>query len=144
MRKINKRNGIVLTIILIIIALIVLGYIGFDLEKISSSPTVQKNFHFVWNFIKGIWENYILVAAKWLFHLMITAAKSAASWIVSIFKKIGSIFQMYLGRSQKIYCVFFVFLNRVEHYQRILYSFYVSKGILCDTINPTHLQQLNT
>lgn len=46
-------------IIVIIIALIILGYFGFDIQKIITSDTVHRNLTYVWDFVKTFWTNYL-------------------------------------------------------------------------------------
>ena len=54
-----KKQGLIKMIILIVIALIVLGYFGFDIKGIMSSSTVQGNLSYVWDFVKTFWNNYL-------------------------------------------------------------------------------------
>ncbi len=53
------NKGLIKAIILIVIALIVLGYFGFDVGDIINGPTVQANLHTVWGFVSKIWNNYL-------------------------------------------------------------------------------------
>jgi len=48
------NRGLIKTILIIVIALVVLGYFGLDIKKIIQSPQVQKNLHDVWAFFKDI------------------------------------------------------------------------------------------
>ena len=45
------KRGLIKTIIIIVIALIVLGYFGFNIEDILKSQNVQANLNAFWNFI---------------------------------------------------------------------------------------------
>lgn len=65
----NSQKGIVTVIILVVVALIILGYFGFDLRRIVESPQVQENltyawnmiklpFLWVWNFLIGLWQAF--------------------------------------------------------------------------------------
>jgi hypothetical protein len=65
----NSQKGIITVIILIVVALIILGYFGFDLRRIVESPQVQENltyawnlikvpFLWLWNFLMGLWEGF--------------------------------------------------------------------------------------
>ncbi|MDD4803938.1 MAG: hypothetical protein PHN69_02080 [Candidatus Pacebacteria bacterium] len=54
-----KKKGFIKTIIIIVIALIVLGYFGFDVENIIKSDKVQKNLGYVWNIVSKIWNSYL-------------------------------------------------------------------------------------
>lgn len=57
--KINKQKGIVRTIIIIIIALLVISYLGINLRQLATSPTTESNFSYVWNGTVYIWDNYL-------------------------------------------------------------------------------------
>lgn len=47
----NSRSGIISTIVLIIIALIILGYFNIDFKTIIESPMVQGNFKYGWQLL---------------------------------------------------------------------------------------------
>lgn len=55
----TNEKGFLKTIILIVIALIVLGYFGFDITKIIQTPTVQTNLNATWDFTSKIWNTYL-------------------------------------------------------------------------------------
>jgi hypothetical protein len=54
-----EKKGFIKTIILIVIALIVLGYFGFNIESIIKSEKVQANLNYVWGLITNIWNLYL-------------------------------------------------------------------------------------
>jgi Flp pilus assembly pilin Flp len=54
-----NKKGLIKTIIVIVIALVILGYFGFNVGDIINSPTVQANLHTSWDFISKIWSNYL-------------------------------------------------------------------------------------
>lgn len=54
-----NNKGLIKTVIVIVIALIVLGYFGFNVGDIIKSPTVQANLTSTWEFISKIWTNYL-------------------------------------------------------------------------------------
>lgn len=68
----KKDQGFIKWILLIIVALIVLGYYGFDVKKAIDAPTTQSNLNWfketciwIWNYILRIpatflWENVLL------------------------------------------------------------------------------------
>lgn len=62
----NKQGGLIKLIIIIIIAVTVLSWYGVDIKNFFTSPLVQKNFGYVWNFIKDIWFNYLVGPAHQL------------------------------------------------------------------------------
>lgn len=52
-------KGLIKTVLVIVIALIVLGYFGFNVGDIINSPTVQANLHTAWSFVLMVWNNYL-------------------------------------------------------------------------------------
>ena len=54
-----QKKGFIKTIIIIVVALIVLGYFGFDVENIMKSEKVQKNLNYVWDIISKVWNLYL-------------------------------------------------------------------------------------
>jgi len=54
-----KNKGFVKTIILVVIALIILGYFGYDIKDIINSEKVKGNLNYVWGFVKTFWNNYL-------------------------------------------------------------------------------------
>ena len=48
-KPIQKRGGLIKIVLLIVIALVVLGFFGSNLREIIDSPTVKENFSYVWN-----------------------------------------------------------------------------------------------
>ena len=56
-----SKRGLIKTIIVIVIALIILGYFGFNIGDIINGPTVQANLHGAWDFISKIWNDYLSV-----------------------------------------------------------------------------------
>ncbi|MFA5934506.1 MAG: hypothetical protein WC827_01310 [Candidatus Paceibacterota bacterium] len=55
----EEKKGFIKTIILIIVALIILGYFGFDVENIIKSERVQKNLNYVWDIVSKVWTLYL-------------------------------------------------------------------------------------
>lgn len=60
-----QNKGLIKMIVVIVVALIVLGYFGFNVKDIMSGDTVQGNLGYVWDFIKTFWNNYL--AAPFIF-----------------------------------------------------------------------------
>lgn len=46
-------------IIIIVIAIAILSWYGVDIKKFFTSPQAQKNFGYIWDFIKNVWTNYL-------------------------------------------------------------------------------------
>ncbi len=55
-------------IILIVIALIVLGALGFNLKDIVSSEKVQANLNYVWGLVVLVWNNYLAFPFIWIWN----------------------------------------------------------------------------
>lgn len=62
----TAQAGFIKTILIIVVALITLGFFGYNLRDITSSPVVQDNLVFVWELIVKIWNNFILTPVLWL------------------------------------------------------------------------------
>lgn len=55
----TTNKGLIKAIVVIIIALLILSYFGFNLRELASSPTTQDNFHYALNFVIDGWNNYL-------------------------------------------------------------------------------------
>jgi hypothetical protein len=55
----KNQQGFIRWIILIIIAVIVLGYYGFDIKKAIEAPTTQNNLTYVQQVASNIWHGYL-------------------------------------------------------------------------------------
>ncbi len=62
----NRQTGFIKAILIIVIALIVLGFFGYNLREIMDSPTVRDNLVFMWELVVKIWHNFILVPILWV------------------------------------------------------------------------------
>ncbi len=65
----NKQGGLIKMIIIIIIAIAVLSWYGVDIKDFVTSPQVQKNFGYVWGFIKDVWSDYLATPAHKLWDI---------------------------------------------------------------------------
>lgn len=68
MKKRDVQQGIVKAIIVVVIALLILSYYGFDLRKTVESPTTQSNFSYVTSTISSVWHNYLERPAKFIWN----------------------------------------------------------------------------
>jgi len=62
----NKSAGFIKMILVIVIALIVLGFFGYNIKDIVNSPTVHNNLVYVWGIVVYLWKTFIVVPALWL------------------------------------------------------------------------------
>ncbi len=53
---IQRQQGLIGIILLIIIALIILGYFGFSARTIVESPQVQENLGYFWDMVKTLFN----------------------------------------------------------------------------------------
>ena len=58
-------------IILVIVAILILSYFGFNIKDIAESPTSQSNFSYVWNFISYVWNTYLVTPASYVWNVII-------------------------------------------------------------------------
>jgi hypothetical protein len=63
---INPQGGFVKLIIILVIAILVLSYLGFDLKSIVESQQNQKNFGYVGAYISAFWTKYMKGPATWI------------------------------------------------------------------------------
>ena len=67
----HKRGGFIKIIIILVLALIILGYFGFDIRDILEKPLVQKNLNYVWNFVIFVWDHYLKTPAVFIWDRVI-------------------------------------------------------------------------
>ena len=70
----NKQGGLIKMIIIIIIAIAILSWYGVDIKEFFTSPQAQKNFGYIWNFIKEVWSNYLAAPAHSAWSFWVTYA----------------------------------------------------------------------
>ncbi len=77
-RQISKKSagnrGLIKTILVIVVALIVLGYFGFNLRDTMSSPTVQDNLSYAGQVATNLWNNYLKSIAEYIWNNVIVKA----------------------------------------------------------------------
>ena len=71
MYTINHQSGLVRTIIIIIIALLILSYFGFDLERLAKNPTTQKNFNFIEKVVLSLWQNVLKKPVMFVWNIFV-------------------------------------------------------------------------
>ena len=60
------RGGFIKLILLIVIALVVLGFFGYNLRDIINSPTVHDNLVYVWDLIVKFWNMFLATPFHWI------------------------------------------------------------------------------
>ncbi len=81
--KKTKQSGFIKVILIIVLALIILGYFGLDAREIMEKPLVQKNLNYVWNFVTFVWSHYFKAPAIYVWNEI---------WIDLIWNNFKSIF----------------------------------------------------
>jgi len=64
----NDNRGLVRWIFIIIIAIIILSYFGFDLRSIVEADDTQDNLGYVWGGVVMIWDNYLTKPVLYLWN----------------------------------------------------------------------------
>lgn len=64
----NNNGGFVKWILLILIAIIVLSYLGFDLRAIVESEGTQNNLMYVWGIGVIVWYEYLSQPVLYFWH----------------------------------------------------------------------------
>ncbi|MFA5736753.1 MAG: hypothetical protein WC893_01145 [Candidatus Paceibacterota bacterium] len=54
--KNNKETGLAKLIVMIVVIILILSYLGINIQKIAESETGQANFGYVWNSLKTVWD----------------------------------------------------------------------------------------
>ena len=65
---INKQSGFIKFIVIVIIAIIILSYFGFDLRAIVEAPGTQGNLGYVWGLVSDVWNNYLVGPISYLWN----------------------------------------------------------------------------
>src|SRR6185369_1737449 len=68
---IPTNRGLIRNVILVLIALLILSYFGFNLRSIVNSPTFQDNWHFVTDLAIKVWNDYLKAPATLVWDLFI-------------------------------------------------------------------------
>lgn len=61
------NRGFIKMILLIVIALIVLGFFGYNLRDIVNKPVVHDNLAYVWGIVVYLWNTFIVAPFVWLY-----------------------------------------------------------------------------
>jgi len=64
-------QGFIKWIIIVLIAIIVLGYYGFDIRKAIEAPATQNNLTYVQQVVSNVWHNYLEKPVKYLWGIFI-------------------------------------------------------------------------
>lgn len=67
----TSSRGFLHIILIIVIALIILGYFGLNIQEILAKPVVHDNLVWFWDFLKTVW-GYIKDPVMWFWDHVIT------------------------------------------------------------------------
>ena len=80
--KNTSQKGFLHIIIIVVIALIILGYFGMNIQEILAKPVVHDNLVYFWNLLKSLWTNVLATPARWLWdHILALIIKGAGGAI---------------------------------------------------------------
>lgn len=67
----KTQKGFIKWILIIIIALIVLGYFGIDVREVIESPATQNNLNYAERIVSNVWHNYLKEPATYLWGIFV-------------------------------------------------------------------------
>ena len=68
----KNNKGFIKAVLLIVVALVVLGFFGYNLRTIVNSPTVHDNLAYVWGLVVKFWNAVLARPALWVWdHIVI-------------------------------------------------------------------------
>jgi len=62
----NTNGGFIKWVIILIIAILILSYMGYDLKGIVESQQNKDNFSFVWGYVHAFWDKYCAGPFNWI------------------------------------------------------------------------------
>lgn len=68
----KTEQGFIKTIILVVVALIIISFLGIDIKQVIDSPTTQHNFSYVTQGILYIWDHFLKVPVLFLWNLFLS------------------------------------------------------------------------
>jgi len=61
----TSQQGIIKFVLIIIVAIVALGYFGFNLRDIMQSPGVQANLSYAWQICLDAWNGWLKEPVVW-------------------------------------------------------------------------------
>jgi hypothetical protein len=65
------NRGIVMIVIILVIALLILSYYGFNLRQTIQSPTTESNFSYAWSGVTYVWDNYLGTPVSYIYNFFV-------------------------------------------------------------------------
>ena len=76
--KHTSHRGFFQIIIIVVIALIILGYFGMNIQEILARPVVHDNLVYFWDLLQSLWTNILATPARWIWdHLLALLIRGA-------------------------------------------------------------------
>jgi len=66
--KNQNQQGFLKLVIIIVIAIIILSYFGFNIRAIVESPETQGNLGYVWGGVTYVWDTWLVGPASYLWN----------------------------------------------------------------------------
>jgi len=63
------NEGLIRFVVLLLIAIIVLGFFGISIKAVFQKQTVRENLSFVWQTTQYIWNRYLTVPAQYVWNI---------------------------------------------------------------------------
>lgn len=67
----NPQHGFVKLVVLLVIVLIILGYLGFNVESIVNTPAVKNNIKYVWGIAVSVWNTVLVKPVSFIWNKII-------------------------------------------------------------------------
>jgi hypothetical protein len=67
----KSNRGLIYFLILILIALIILGYYGISVRSAVENPTTQDNVSYIWTGIVNVWNDYLKAPSTFLWNIFV-------------------------------------------------------------------------
>jgi hypothetical protein len=74
----KNQSGFIQAIIIVVVALIALGYFGFNMSEIVKRPAVQQNLSWAGNLSQTVWERYLSKPIGYAWDTLVAGAGRAA------------------------------------------------------------------
>ena len=63
------NEGLIRFVVLLLIAVVVLGFFGISIKAVFQKQTVQENLSFVWQTTQYVWHTYLAVPAQYAWNI---------------------------------------------------------------------------
>lgn len=67
----SKQTGFIKFVIILVIALVILGYFGFNIREIIQSPSVSGNLNYGWGLVTALWNKVLVVPVTFIWNKII-------------------------------------------------------------------------